>query len=547
MVAALHEAFVAEDPLLSSLFALDDATVTIRAEGNRLLFSTLELLVHRTSPASDWLEGSAQAFPQDGKRVLLEFARKLPEADAPFRGTADLLYVTLESGVDPGSKIMDFNAALVAARRKNTLDDDDVKGHSSSTPSTPTSIAWSPPARCSKTIGRAWTCSLFNSGSANATRPTCGRARCGQSSSTSARPLRVSATRLARTPLTPTSRTSPGAAQGDYSAVPALIMRGGEGTALAPRLPARAGRVQRRRVRVRTRLRYLASRYATAFQHAIDTNDSDRFDALCFLAGGKPEIIEDFSAASFCVGDTVEEAAIDDGTASARDLHRSAVGGVRRQDVSCGPLQPYEPETSFMDKVATMGGFTLSAPDPDPPLALHRMGSAVSVGAGTGDESDDDDGVLPSPQPAIGCGRPPIGFGRSALTSLLVCTLFILGATAVPLTAATLGGVDVGAAAAPPIGDATCAYPGVFLAATSTSRTPSIDNRGLCSGSFSPTHDFSTTPQLITGTEVGGVRLRSGAASSVYEDGCIFISLTPWISSIDFINIGSSSFSSTHE
>ncbi|KAK3238769.1 hypothetical protein CYMTET_51257 [Cymbomonas tetramitiformis] len=35
--------------------------------------------------------------------------------------------------------------------------------------------------------------------------------------------------------------------------------------------------------------------YAITFQHAIDTNDRDRLDdALCFLAGGKPEIIEDF-------------------------------------------------------------------------------------------------------------------------------------------------------------------------------------------------------------------------------------------------------------
>ncbi|KAK3271406.1 hypothetical protein CYMTET_20241, partial [Cymbomonas tetramitiformis] len=53
MVTALHELFVAEEPLLSSLFALDDATVTVRAEGNLLLFSTLELLVHPASPASD--------------------------------------------------------------------------------------------------------------------------------------------------------------------------------------------------------------------------------------------------------------------------------------------------------------------------------------------------------------------------------------------------------------------------------------------------------------------------------------------------------------
>ena len=87
MVAALQESFEAEDTTFASLFSLDDATVTVRAEANRLLFSTLELLVHPASPASDWLEGSApQAYPQDGKRVLLEFARKLLESDTPFQG-----------------------------------------------------------------------------------------------------------------------------------------------------------------------------------------------------------------------------------------------------------------------------------------------------------------------------------------------------------------------------------------------------------------------------------------------------------------------------
>ncbi|KAK3243346.1 hypothetical protein CYMTET_46993 [Cymbomonas tetramitiformis] len=67
------------------------------------------------------------AFPQDaGKTGVRPPAhargRALPE------GATDLLSVTVDFGVDPNSAIMDFNAALAAARRKNTLDEDDTKG-----------------------------------------------------------------------------------------------------------------------------------------------------------------------------------------------------------------------------------------------------------------------------------------------------------------------------------------------------------------------------------------------------------------------------------
>ncbi|KAK3259526.1 hypothetical protein CYMTET_31475 [Cymbomonas tetramitiformis] len=36
---------------------------------------------------------------------------------------------------------------------------------------------------------------------------------------------------------------------------------------------------------------------------AIDNDDAEKFDALCILAGGKPKMISDFSACSFCVDD----------------------------------------------------------------------------------------------------------------------------------------------------------------------------------------------------------------------------------------------------
>ncbi|KAK3267800.1 hypothetical protein CYMTET_23663 [Cymbomonas tetramitiformis] len=72
MVAALRESFMTEDGQLDDLFTLDDATIT---------------------------------------------------------GTSDLLSLTLDFyGVDPNDSIMDFNAALITARRKNTLDEEDIKG-----------------------------------------------------------------------------------------------------------------------------------------------------------------------------------------------------------------------------------------------------------------------------------------------------------------------------------------------------------------------------------------------------------------------------------
>ncbi|KAK3270105.1 hypothetical protein CYMTET_21485 [Cymbomonas tetramitiformis] len=153
--------------------------------------------------------------------------------------------------------------------------------------------------------------------------------------------------------------------------------------------------------------------YAAAFQHAIDNNDTDRFDALCFLAGGKPVMLEDLSAASFCVGDTVETHAIDEylGCCQPADTRFGvcAVGGAMHVnnfqvhdkildnalDVPPPPAPPaapqsvvsdegmypasalhaHEPDTSFMDKFAVR----LELTNPDPPLAMHCMGPVAPV------------------------------------------------------------------------------------------------------------------------------------------------------------------------
>ncbi|KAK3283925.1 hypothetical protein CYMTET_8398 [Cymbomonas tetramitiformis] len=101
----------------------------VRVEANRLLYFTLELLVHPNSPASDWLDGSGQSHPHDGKRVLLEFARRLLHADAPFHATSDSLGACAWWPTRTRNRqcIADFNDALKSARRRATMDDEDVK------------------------------------------------------------------------------------------------------------------------------------------------------------------------------------------------------------------------------------------------------------------------------------------------------------------------------------------------------------------------------------------------------------------------------------
>ncbi|KAK3266119.1 hypothetical protein CYMTET_25222 [Cymbomonas tetramitiformis] len=126
LVLALRDIFVTEESAFSSLFDLEDATLPVRAEANKLLFSTLEFIVAPVSPAADWMESSAEAHPFDGKRVLLEIARMLLDSGGPFQGTADLLAIKINQ-FDPSRAIAAFNAALRSARRKSTLDHMEVK------------------------------------------------------------------------------------------------------------------------------------------------------------------------------------------------------------------------------------------------------------------------------------------------------------------------------------------------------------------------------------------------------------------------------------
>ncbi|KAK3278287.1 hypothetical protein CYMTET_13764 [Cymbomonas tetramitiformis] len=116
---------------------------------------------------------------------------------------------------------------------------------------------------------------------------------------------------------------------------------------------------------------------AARFQHAIDHDDAEAFDALCMLAGaGKPDIFADLSACSFC-----EE----DGGALVYTVH--------------------EHERALRDVLS----------------AIEEPESVIDYECETYATSDDDDEGAPieQPPPRYGCGRNVPGLGRSFLTSSL--------------------------------------------------------------------------------------------------------------------------------
>ncbi|KAK3266402.1 hypothetical protein CYMTET_24971, partial [Cymbomonas tetramitiformis] len=71
IVTALRDAFINEETAFASLFDLEDASLPIHAEANKLLFNTLELIISPTSPAADWMESSADSHPFDGKTCIV--------------------------------------------------------------------------------------------------------------------------------------------------------------------------------------------------------------------------------------------------------------------------------------------------------------------------------------------------------------------------------------------------------------------------------------------------------------------------------------------
>ncbi|KAK3277098.1 hypothetical protein CYMTET_14880 [Cymbomonas tetramitiformis] len=73
------------------------------------------------------MENSAKSHPFDGKQVLLEIARMMLDTGGSFQDTSDLLVIKIVERTEPLATIAAFNSASRSARRKSTLNDEEVK------------------------------------------------------------------------------------------------------------------------------------------------------------------------------------------------------------------------------------------------------------------------------------------------------------------------------------------------------------------------------------------------------------------------------------
>ncbi|KAK3278136.1 hypothetical protein CYMTET_13911 [Cymbomonas tetramitiformis] len=173
---------------------------------------------------------------------------------------------------------------------------------------------------------------------------------------------------------------------------------------------------------------------AAKFQHAIDHDDAEEFDALCMLAGGKPDIFADLSACSFCEEDgealvsAVTEFSELARTAGASTFSvntftanmpvvsgpatHSPPASVESDEEWTGPPNPFCPPVTrtFADFIESTG-IALGAPD-EPPVSMNML-SAIEApesvmsyepeACATSDDGDEDASVA-LPRPRYGWG-----------------------------------------------------------------------------------------------------------------------------------------------
>ncbi|KAK3266604.1 hypothetical protein CYMTET_24778 [Cymbomonas tetramitiformis] len=543
LVPALQEAFEAEDALFAPLFDLEDSTLAVRPEANKLLFSTLELIVCPASPAGDWLEASATLHPLDGKRALLELARRLLDSGAPFQGTSDLLGVRFKAYTDPSESITDFNAALRSAKRRNTLDDDEVKelflaalDPGFYAPVVSRLFTHQQRAAVDLLTMQQWVLECYarhvtaGTHTAAYTLSAAAVTADGDTSQLSdlttiildvKRQLKVLTDKVNGRGFTPRADKR-------------KIGNGGGGSGVrfaAGDLPTGGNWSQsqgRKRVAFHkgsgdfipfcqnSTCKKDEARHwhrdcpnggkhgaggsfhsfslgdiendllAEQFQTAMDEHDGERFDALCLLAGGKPEMLDGVSACAFGLEPEREDGALHDFLPycqPATHMGGFTVGGVEsgisavacthvREDsppapppaaithvypdeseasdvgdmMPVDPMHAHEPDLCFADRIARMGGLSITAEGKD--LAMRYMHAEsetdscdgdVDASAAGCDPIDGEDAVPQPPASRRGCGAPPWGFGRSSAIAVMVCAFFYVCATAAPLSAATLG------------------------------------------------------------------------------------------------------------
>ncbi|KAK3280768.1 hypothetical protein CYMTET_11411 [Cymbomonas tetramitiformis] len=126
------------------------------------------------------------------------------------------------------------------------------------------------------------------------------------------------------------------------------------------------------------------------------------------------------------------------------------------------------PVTRSFANVISGTGFKVEAPDPEPYVHMNMLSAIDRPESGDGCATDDTggEGVAPTQPPTrLGCGAPVTGLGRSFITSSLVCTRFVMCATAAPLTASGVGGAGAHVCTAPTVGGAGWAAPAAAMPA----------------------------------------------------------------------------------
>ncbi|KAK3279001.1 hypothetical protein CYMTET_13095 [Cymbomonas tetramitiformis] len=345
VVMALRDIFVTEEAAFSSLFDLEDATLPVRSEASMLLFSTLEYIV------------------------------------APGAPTADLLATKITKH-DPSRNVAAFNAALRSARRKSTLDDIEVKSLfiKSLDP-----IFFAPVANRLLLHDQRATESLATI--QQWAQKYSALALSGQQHEddfktifNELRDLLYDMKKEIKRHSPTTSRNhvdvrGPSKKVAFHKPSGAFVPLCGNPTCSAtaekhwhrdrPNGGPR-GHVGAHGVSIADNEHDI---FATLFQNAMESDDAARFDAVCYLAGGKPELYDTVSAFSFAateerVPDTIDEYA--------------------------AYCQPVENMSSFF----VAGGATESAP-----VAAHHLSAAPSPpppASDTGSDGEVYDGLLPA-------------------------------------------------------------------------------------------------------------------------------------------------------
>ncbi|KAK3272079.1 hypothetical protein CYMTET_19601 [Cymbomonas tetramitiformis] len=572
MVSALQTAFVTEDIGFAPLFTLDDdATLAVRVEANNLLFSTLELLVDPSSPAADWMDSSHASFPGDGKRVLLEFARRMIPIGDPFQGQADMLGVRVSAGVDPHGPIEDFNAALKAARTRATLLDEDVKSlfikaldTTFYQPAVSRLLLHDQRAAHDLLTIQQWVRECYGehvrAGTATASAHRCSHGTrfmekdIGDLDATGEiadlRTMVLDLKRqLAAFLVTDESEPSPRGftpradkpdrrVKTRFAASP--LPKGGnwsqtvsEKVAFHRDTGATIPYCQNQ-VCAKGKARHWhrdcpnggrtgLSAYAFAeeaensvlaakFQHTIDHDDPVKFDALCEDGEALVSAVTEFSEMARAAGAStfnVNTFTADLTEVSEPHAH-SPPASVESGEEWTGPPNPFCPPVTrtFADFIESAGIALEASDEPTPNMNLlstiNDPGHMMNYEAAAYATSDDDEEAasVALPQPRYGCGSGIPRFGRSLLTSSLMCALFVICATAAPHAVAGVGGADARTCTAPPVGGATLtasAVPTTGTSPTAMLRTDLGDAVGGASTAAIPPHRQTRYRELRQG------------------------------------------------